>query len=259
MNTQTRIKQEISAGRIQSQPYHAVYDTVLPDYARAELSAPPKRPRILGRPKSAPPQPHHTHWLALVAILLALGLVASLSSALRRQESQRTALATPPTVPIPSPKREALPPAPAPAPRLSAPPEPEPSLSLAPRGEIPAPAPIPLPTPDWNTPSLTVLPQPPRAQLSSLPAPRAALVTSRAPRAKLLTLPISATLHQGDQTTLTLPYGVQTLVTIRGYRDSFTELPPTAQIGDLYIVGQDRIPWVFVVTPGTNFAQWVDP
>jgi hypothetical protein len=86
------------------------------------------------------------------------------------------------------------------------------------------------------------------------------LVNSPAARAKLLRLPLAATLHEGDQTTLTLPYGIRTLVTIKGYRESFNELPLSAnQLGDLYLVGPERTPWIFIVTPGTSSPQWVDP
>jgi hypothetical protein len=254
-----RTYQEIPARKISAPRFNPDFDTVLPDTVRAELALPPKRPRILGtHPKSAPTQLPARHWLLLVAVLLALGLVASLSTSLRHQETNRPAVATHSPVPLPSLPPVQASPTPQAEPHQSAPPMPEPSLSLSPRGVIPAPAPEP--TPDWNRPSVTVLPQPPRAQLLSLPAPRAALVTSPAPRAKLLQLPANTTLHEGDQTTLTLPYGIQTLVTVRGYRQSFDQLPLTGnQLGDLYIVGQERTPWVFVVTPGTNFPQWVDP
>jgi len=248
----TRTHQEISARKINAQTtaprfQDARFDCELPFTARAELRVPPRRPRILRHPNPLESQPRARYWLLLSAIILVLGLVASLSTSLRHQEPQRPAIARLAPVPLPSPLAQAS----APTPRLSA--KPEPSLSLSPRQEIQAPVPQRTPDSNWQSTLLSSAP-PPRAELIKLPPPRAQLVRlpNPAPRAVRI-------LHEGDSVPLSLPCGIRLLTTIRGYKESFQELPSSASIGDLWIVGQERTPWVFVVTPGTNFPQWVDP
>jgi hypothetical protein len=77
-------EQEISAGRIQSQCYHAGYYTLLPDNARAELRAPPRRPRILGPHKpAAPPAPAKGR--LFLTVLSTLLIVAITTTVLRQR------------------------------------------------------------------------------------------------------------------------------------------------------------------------------
>ena len=185
MNTQIRIKQDISAGRTQSQPYHPGFDSVLPPDARAELRAPPRRPRILGR-KPLEPTKLSTSRL-LFGVFLVLLLVSAICSVLRQrfpQERSPNPAQAQPTpqsitvVPTPAPTPRAL--APVPVPAFPPAPEPSPALTLD-----AAPQPTPSPDTDWH--SLPVSPPPPRAQLLKLPAPKAQLIRlpdlSPAPRA----------------------------------------------------------------------------
>jgi hypothetical protein len=94
----TRIKQEISAGRIQSPSYNAGYDTVLPPQARAELGAPPKRPRILDRTNPKEPTRLSAPRL-LFGVFLALLIVSAICSALRQMVPPRTLSPKPSTSP----------------------------------------------------------------------------------------------------------------------------------------------------------------
>jgi hypothetical protein len=76
----TRTEQDLSPGRIQSQPYHAGSDTVLPDKVRAQLRVPPKRPRILGPPKpTAPREPAKGRpFLTVYSTLLIVSVITTL-------------------------------------------------------------------------------------------------------------------------------------------------------------------------------------
>src|SRR5262249_35412995 len=104
MNTQNRIKQEISAGRIQSPPYHHGFDSALPPNVPAQLQIPPRRPRILGPHKPVSQEPPAKHWLLLAIFLLALALLANLFITLHRQDQKPAPLA------LPSPTPQTLPP-----------------------------------------------------------------------------------------------------------------------------------------------------
>jgi len=179
MNTQIRIKQDISAGRTQSQPYHPGFDSVLPPDARAELRAPPRRPRILGRKPLEPTKLSAPR--LLFAVFLVLLAVSAICLTLRERVPLERSLPSP-AVTQPAPQSVTLAPTPAPTPRAIAPLPvsppaiaPAPALRLdAPRAEISAPQPEPTPDVDWH--SAPILPHPPRAQLLKLPPPKAHVI-----------------------------------------------------------------------------------
>jgi hypothetical protein len=86
-------------------------------------------------------------------------------------------------------------------------------------------------------------------------APRAMLVKLPPPRAKLIRLP---EWRIGESRAVLLPYGVQAIATYKGRLSSEAMLPAGGNaIGDAFAVS-DNV-WVWLVTPGTAAAQWVDP
>jgi hypothetical protein len=240
MNTQTRIKQEISAGRIQSPSYNAGYDTVLPPQGRAELGAPPRRPRILGRPKPKEPTRLSTPRL-LFAVFLVLLLVSAICLTLRERVPLERSPS--PAGAQQAPQSITVVPTPAPAPRAIAPvpvsppaPESSPALTLAPMPQITSPqaehsasaTADGTTTPDTNWHSATVLPPPPRAQLVRIP------------------------LHIGAQYTVHMPYqNLEALATFKGYLERENLLPTlNNQVGDMWIV--DPTPWLWLQAPGAD-------
>jgi hypothetical protein len=55
-----------------------------------------------------------------------------------------------------------------------------------------------------------------------------------------------------------MPYDLQVLTTFKGWLPSEHLLPQRGNhIGDMWMA--DRIPWIWLVTPGTMLPQWVDP
>jgi len=249
----SRIKQEISAGRIQYQRYHAGFDTVLPPDARAELRIPPKRPRILGR-KSKEPTKLSTPRLLFAAFLLLL-IVSAICSVLRqripqeRSPSPAQAQPTPQSITLaPTPAPRAIPPVPVSPPAT----ESSPAFSLAPMPQITSPQSehppsatadgATTPDSDWHT-------------LPVLPVPRATLIKLPPPRAQLVRIP----LRIGAQYTVHMPYqNLEVLATYKGTLPSENFLPTTNnEIGDMYLVGQT--PWIFLQAPGAPKADWIDP
>jgi hypothetical protein len=111
------------------------------------------------------------------------------------------------------------------------------SLSQEPFPELsakPLPLPTPAPIPEVRRAELVKSPQP--------PAPRAIRI-----------------LHPGDSVPVTMPYGLQALAQIKGVLDSIDQLPTSGNhIGDLYLVGPERTPWLWIAAPGAPLA-WVDP
>jgi hypothetical protein len=181
-------EQEIPAGRIPSQAYHAGFDSVLPPDARAELRIPRKRPRILGS-KPLEPTKLSTSRL-LFGVFLLLLLVSAICSGLRQRVPLERSLSSA-SVPQPTPQSITVVPESTPAPRALSPlpvsppaTESSPALTLAPMPQIASPQPEHSPsatadvatTPDTDWHSLPVLPPPPRAQLLKLPVPKAQLI-----------------------------------------------------------------------------------
>jgi hypothetical protein len=103
------------------------------------------------------------------------------------------------------------------------------------------PEPITAPTPTIIPRSSTV----PRAELVKLPPPRAQLV--RLPEWRI-----------GEERLLTMPYGIQTLGTLRGRLLSEDTLPLVGnRLGDTFVVGDTA--WVWITQPGATQASWIDP
>jgi len=253
----SRIKQEISAGRIQYQRYHAGFDKVLPPDARAELRIPPKRPRILGR-KSKEPTKLSTPRLLFAAFLLLL-IVSAICSVLRQRIPQERLTQAPrdrePTsqsitlAPTPAPTPQA--PVPVPIPSLA--PESSPALTLdtlMPQITSPQPEHSPSATADGTT-----TPDSDWHSLPVLPVPRATLIKLPPPRAQLVGLP----LRIGAQYTVHMPYqNLEVLATFKGYLERENLLPTlNNQAGDMYIV--DQTPWLWLQAPGADHLDWIDP
>ena len=107
------------------------------------------------------------------------------------------------------------------------------------------PIPMPIPHTSWQS-NLA-------AQQTS--APRAELVKLPSPRAQLIKLP---EWRVGETRPVMMPYGVRALAKYKGQLLSEDMLPQSGNtIGDALAVG-DNV-WVWIVTPGTSAAQWVDP
>jgi hypothetical protein len=132
-------------------------------------------------------------------------------------------------------------------------PTPVPSLSLGTsrsenHNDSPAtpPAPVPQNTPDfsWHTVQVEI---PPRATLIKLPPPRAELV--------------AIPLRIGNQYTLHMPYqNLEVLATFKGFLPSESRLPMDGnQLGDMFVVGPNRIPWTWILAPGASELAWIDP
>jgi hypothetical protein len=246
----TRIKQDIPAGRIQP----SRFDTVLPPDVRQELGS-----RIPGRPKPArqgdvPPK-EAFGWLPLAAALFAC---FAAGFALRPQTDGRTPIKATTAFPAPSqalepaPGQASLQPAPASSPQTVAQPliAPQaPALALGPareqnRIESP-PAPEPMPTPDFSWHSTYV----------DL-APRAALVKLPPPRAQLVAIP----LRIGATYTLHMPYNLEVLATFKGFLPAENYLPLQGnEVGDMFVVGPNKIPWLWILAPGADHLDWIDP
>jgi len=89
----------------------------------------------------------------------------------------------------------------------------------------------------------------------SAPAPRAVLMRLPPPKAQLIRLP---QWRIGEERLLTMPYGIQTLGTLRGWVPSPDRLPANGQLGDVWIT-TDNTAYVWLVAPNSASAQWIDP
>jgi hypothetical protein len=108
----------------------------------------------------------------------------------------------------------------------------------SPSESISQPAPTPQPAPSVVAPA-------PRAELIKLPPPRAALV--RLPEWQV-----------GQNRQLLMPYGIQTLGTLKGRLTSPDLLPATGnQLGDAWAVGENIRVWL--AAPGATTPTWIDP
>jgi hypothetical protein len=235
----------VSAQRHCRPPHPSGFDRELPPEAKNELIT-PKRPRILGPQKPVASEPVPRKWPFLSAFFVLL-IVAGICTTLRHQD-RSISPSIPPSV-SPTPQKEERTPAPviskpAPAPILQA----TPSEPLAPEPSLPLNLVAPEPTATSGTPSsqAPATPEVRRAKLvrlPDLPAPRAVRI-----------------LHAGDQAPVMMPYRIEVLATIKGYAPSLDQLPLTGNhVGDLWVVGTERTPWVWITAPGATHADWIDP
>jgi hypothetical protein len=210
--------------------YSDGYECELPADARDELKS-PRLERILERPSEPAvpgPSTRATPWYFLVFV--ALVVIGGVAGNLWRQWDSAERAKT----------NQAI------------------SAPLTPQ-KAPTPAPTPLPLPPgsasrWKNYLATQQQRAPRAALVT-PAPRAQLARPPVPRAQLVhsQLPII-----GWQYPVVMPYGLEVLATYRGQLASEDMLPTSGnQLGDTWVVA--GTPWLWLVTPGTGAAQWVDP
>jgi hypothetical protein len=57
-----------------------------------------------------------------------------------------------------------------------------------------------------------------------------------------------------------MPYNIEVLATFKGYLPSENALPLSGnQIGDMFVVGPAHTPWTWIIAPGADHPDWIDP
>jgi hypothetical protein len=91
--------------------------------------------------------------------------------------------------------------------------------------------------------------------------PRAVLV-HRVARAQLVhpLPPDQSGLIIGRHYLIVMPYAIEVMTTYRGWLPSVTDLPSHPnRIGDMFTVGPEKVPWIWIWAPGAAHADWLDP